>query len=77
MSEQDYDFLNEIINYLVLCNNRDCSYVVREEIWRISNELIDYRDLTMEKTARPPENEEEHWMIDRMRIGIEKNKNSN
>ena len=74
MSEQDYDCLDEIISYLVSCNNRNCSYVVRKEIWKIGNDLIHYRDLTKKKTARPPKNKEELRMIKEMHVGCEKNR---
>jgi len=76
MSEQDYDCLNEIINHLGSCNDRDCSYVVQKEIWKIGNDLTHYRDLTQKKTARPPKNKEELWMIKEKHVGCEKNRHS-
>lgn len=77
MSSHDYDALNEIINYLVLYNRRDCSSAVRKDIWKIGDDLIHYRDLTRKKPARPPMNQEELQMIDTARVACEKYRISN
>jgi len=76
MSEQDYNYLNEIINYLTY-KPRSCSKVVQKVIQEFTIDLIHYRDLTKKTIVRPPENEEDRLIIDRMRIGVEKNRISN
>jgi len=76
MSEQDYNYLNEIISYLTN-KPRSCRKVVKKAIQEFTSDLIHYRDLTKKTIVRPPENEEDRLIIDRMRIGIEKNRISN
>ena len=76
MSEQDYNYLNEIINYLT-CKPRSCSQVVQNVIQEFIIDLIHYKDLTKTTIVRHALNEEDRLIIDRMRIGIENNRISN
>jgi len=67
MSKQNYDCLNEIINYMTY-KGKSCSSDVQKAVQQLSVDLIDYRDLSKKTTVRAPKNGEEFQIVEKRRV---------